>query len=372
MAPDAQVPLRVYGSKVSYFTGKLEAYLRYKGIAYQRIALSPDGVVRVAGKGRLVAQIPALQLPDGRWLTDTTPSIAWLEGQYPEPRVIPADPLQAFASLLLEDYADEWLWRPAMHYRWSYAPDRRLLSKLIVEELLAEQFIPRSIARRLVEFRQFYYFVRRDGVSARSREHVEGSYLHALRWLEGVLAKRPFLLGERPTLADFGFMGPMFRHFSHDPTPAHIMRERAPGVWAWVSRCWNAGTLVPGGALLAGVPWDWEPLLAEIGATHLEHLHANACAWREGRRCFDVEIQGVPYRRLPTSQYRVWCLERLRAHFEALPEAHQSEARALLEGQGCWEPLWRESELASGYDPSGEAPFSAGAPVFTHQPLLGR
>ena len=50
MAPDAQVPLRVYGSKVSYFTGKLEAYLRYKGIAYQRIALSPDGQAVFTGQ----------------------------------------------------------------------------------------------------------------------------------------------------------------------------------------------------------------------------------------------------------------------------------------------------------------------------------
>ena len=121
--------LRVYGSKISYFTGKLEAYLRYKGIPYRRIPLSPDRVARVAGKGRLAPQIPAVQLPDGRWITDTTPSIAWLEERYPEPRVIPADPLQAFVSRLLEDYADEWLWRPAMHYRWSHAPDRRLISK---------------------------------------------------------------------------------------------------------------------------------------------------------------------------------------------------------------------------------------------------
>jgi hypothetical protein len=31
--------------------------------------------------------------------------------------VIPLDPLVAFVSRLVEDYADEWMWRPAMHYR---------------------------------------------------------------------------------------------------------------------------------------------------------------------------------------------------------------------------------------------------------------
>ena len=364
--------MRVYGSRVSYFTGKLEAYLRYKGIAYTLIPLPPDGVARVAGKGRLAAQIPAVRLPDGRWITDTTPIIAWFEGEHPETRVTPADPLQSFVSRLVEDYADEWLWRPAMHYRWSYLSDRRLLSRLIVDEMLAGRRIPRGIARRLVELRQYHYFVRRDGVTRETRAHVEETYLRALDWLSAVLAKRPFLLGERPTLADFGFMGPMFRHFSHDPTPADIMRTRAPAVWAWVARCWNAGARVAANALAVGIPEDWKPLLAEVGATHLQHLDANARAWKAGQRCFEVEIQGVCYRDLPTSQYRVGCLENLRAHFETLPEAHRAEARALLAGQGCWEPLWRTAEPASGYDPEGEAPFFAGRPVFTHQTLSRR
>ena len=42
--------------------------------------------------------------------------------------------MQRFVALLVEDYADEWLWRPAMHYRWSYAHDRELLSSIIIDE----------------------------------------------------------------------------------------------------------------------------------------------------------------------------------------------------------------------------------------------
>jgi len=360
--------LRVYGVKVSYFTGKLESYLRYKGIAYTLVPRSPGGVARAAGKGGPAAQIPALQLPDGRWLTDTTPTLAWLEEQYPDPQVIPGDPLQSFLSRLVEDYADEWLWRPAMHYRWSYPADRHLLARLIVDELSEERLFPRAIERRVVAFRQFYYFVCRDGVSRFTRAHVESAYLWALDWLSSVLSKRSFLLGERPTLADFAFMGPMFRHFSHDPTPASIMRERAPAVWAWVARCWNVTARRASDALVVGVPEDWKPLLREIGATHLEQLDANARAWQSGRRRFEMEIQGVRYRDLPVSQYRVWCLERLRFHFESLPETHRAETRALLLEQGCWEPLWRAPELASGHDPEALAPFSSGRPVFTHLP----
>ena len=55
--------------------------------------------------------MPLVELLDGRFMTDTTPMIAWFEAQHPEPPVIPRDPLLAFASRLLEDYAEEWLWR---------------------------------------------------------------------------------------------------------------------------------------------------------------------------------------------------------------------------------------------------------------------
>jgi glutathione S-transferase len=101
-------PLRVYGASLSYYTGKLEAYLRYKEIPYQRIAMGLSARRRIR---RLTGadQMPALELPDGRFLTDTTPIIDWLEARHPDPPVIPRDPLQAFASRLLEDYAEEWL-----------------------------------------------------------------------------------------------------------------------------------------------------------------------------------------------------------------------------------------------------------------------
>ena len=35
-----RISVKVYGSEISYFTGKLEAYLRYKEIAYERVAMT--------------------------------------------------------------------------------------------------------------------------------------------------------------------------------------------------------------------------------------------------------------------------------------------------------------------------------------------
>lgn len=351
----ADAPLRVLGSEVSYFTGKLEAYLRYKEIPYE---LEPGMGSR---KHIGVLQMPAAQLPDGRWMSDTTPMIAWLESQRPEPAVIPRDPVQAWFSRLLEDHADEWLWRPAMHYRWDYRTDSLLLRRKLVVETMGHIPLPAFVKRWMIYFRQRHNFTRRDGVSRETWSHVENSYLESLFQLRAILSDRPFLLGTMPSLADFGFFGPMFRHFGLDPTPSRIMRETAPEVYEWLARLWNARASRTRGQLVEGIPDDWGPILDTIGRTHLESLCANAEAWKRRDRHFDMEIEGVRYRRLRVSRYRVFCLEQLRAQYERLHEPSRAAVRARLEKHGAWEPLYRVDAPGSGLDPEGRAPFAPSA-----------
>jgi glutathione S-transferase len=353
---ETEAEIVVYGATVSYYTGKLEAYLRYKEIPYRFVPLSPKHGARMR-KQTGTSQVPAVELPDGRMLTDTTPMIDWFESAYPEPAVIPSDPLQAFVSRLIEDYAEEWLWRPAMHFRWSYRPDALLLSRRITDELLVDLPVPGCLKRFAMRRRQHGFYVRRDGVTRETWNHVENCYFGALERLEAIFEKRPFLLGDRPTLGDYGFFASMFRHFSQDPTPAELMRKRAPAVFAWQARLWNARASHTSGDLVSGIPTDLEPLLVDLGRTYLPYLCANATAWRARKRRHEAEIEGVQYRALPVSQYRVWCLERLRAHYEALDEPVRAEARGLLERNGCWEPLWRIESLDSRYDLEGRVPF---------------
>jgi glutathione S-transferase len=351
---DPILPLAIYGPEVSYFTGKLEAVIRFLELPYRPVAKGPADMAGPTG----VAQVPGLQLADGRWLTDSTPIIAWLDERYPGPCVIPRDPVGAFFSRLLEDYADEWLWRPAMHYRWDYPEGAHHLSRVLVDEAARHIPLPAFLKRHLIRSRQRTLFTKGDGVTPATWDHIEKIYLDSLTQLGAILETRPYLLGTRPSLADFGFFGPMFRHFAMDPPSARIMRETAPAVFEWVARVWNARASVTGGELLEHVPDDWGPILDSIGSAYLPYLCANAEAWKAGQSHFDVDIEGAPYRHIRTARYRVWCLEELRRYFDELSEPHQREARARLEAHGCWAPLWRVEDPASGLDPEHKVPFS--------------
>jgi glutathione S-transferase len=100
--------LVVHGLDLSYFTGKLEAYLRAKGIEYELREMTTRSF-RECGKATGFLQMPQVELADGTWLTDTTLIIRYLEQHHPQPAISPTDPLVRFISLLIEDFGDETL-----------------------------------------------------------------------------------------------------------------------------------------------------------------------------------------------------------------------------------------------------------------------
>ena len=355
--------VEVYGCKISYYTGKLETYLRYRSIPYRNYPTLGHQKRLRAETG--VSQMPVVQIDDGRWATDTTPLIAWFESQQPEPSLYPQEPVLRFLAHLIEDYADEWLWRPAMHYRWSGHADRCYAAEAIYNDLMAgRSWIPRFVGIRMLKARQFLGFVRGDGVRSESRDHADRTYLTALDRLQAIFEIRPFVLGEQPTLADFGLMGPMLRHFSQDPTPAEIMRTRAPAVYEWVARMWNEKAKTSG---LETISVPDEPLIdlvREGVETHLVQLRQNAEAYSRGATRYDLLVQGTRYARVPTSRYRVWCLEALGREWDRLSDQDKQALRGavdrpefdVLNEVGTYAP--------SAYDPEGLAPFNRAINVF--------
>lgn len=355
--------MQVYGSKISYYTGKLEAYLRYRAIPYETPNYMANGKRMKAGAG--VVQMPVVELADGRWMTDTTPMIAWLEQEQGAPSIYPADPALNFIALLIEDYADEWLWRSAMHYRWTYRPDRQYAAESLYNELVNGVLqIPRFLALNRLKRRQLGGFVRGDGVDKTTQFHADRTYLTVLDRLQAIFEQRPFILGQTPTIADFGMMAPMFRHFSQDPTPAEIMRTRAPAVYEWVARMWNLKPAAVAPQLIPEVDDLLEALLVETCETNLAQHRQNAKSYGRGEKRFDMTIQDCDYKSVPVSRYRVWCLENLRAAWGALGADDQATVRAHLRSPSA-EILWNAAEITpSGYDTEGKAPFNDAINVY--------
>lgn len=346
---------RAYVSDVSYYSGKLEAYLRYAEIAHERIEVSTRVLRETILPATGFMKVPAMQCPDGSWLKDTTPMIAWLDqqhaGPYGTPSVYPADPAARSIALLLEDYADEWLWRPAMYYRWNFADSHRLLRHRLGRELSAGTAYNVTGLGWFMRWRQYLVFVRGDGVRPHNEAAVQALYTRTLQQLTALLATRPYLSGTRPGIVDFAFFASMFRHFALDPHSAKQMVDTAPAVYAWVGRLWNARASREGhGVLDDFASADWDALLTELGRDYLAYLDANARAYQRGARCFDLTLHDARYPQMPVVRYRVACREQLLKAYRQLSAESKRVVQQRLQASRIADWLESAAEIPSGLD----------------------
>lgn len=340
---DPHAPYTLYKMDISYFSGKLEAYLRNKGIAYTTAtgdAAALDMLYARTG----VKKVPALHSADDLWLFDTTPTIRWLEQRYPDNPATPPDPAQAFLATLIEDYADEWLWRPAMWWRWEPLASRRALGRRIADEVRPAG-IPRPLMAWFFPHRQRRTWLWGDGMDKSNAAAVRDLYLQELDFLQAVLTERAYLLGDQPSLADYGYFASMFRHFGNDPDPAEIMRRRAPAVYEWLARMWNAPrTQASTPRWLAADGPYWAALWTRICGDYLPYLSQNAAAWAAGKKRFNARGASLSFNGTLTHHYRVWCLQVLRRAWREL----DAEARAQITSQLA--PYGGLAALDSGAD----------------------
>ncbi len=345
---DPHAPYTLYKMDISYFSGKLEAYLRNKGIAYNTAtgdAAALDMLYRQTG----VKKVPALLSADGLWLIDTTPTIAWLEQHHPQRPAIPPDPAQAFLARLIEDYADEWLWRPAMWWRWEPLASRRALGRRIADEVHPPG-IPRPLMAWFFAHRQRRTWLWGDGMNTSNANAVRDLYLHELDFLQGVLSERAYLLGDQPSLADYGYFASMFRHFGNDPDPAEVMRRRAPAVYEWLARMWNAPRAESALRWQVADGPHWAALWSRICGDYLPYLAQNAAAWSAGKKRFDSHGASLSFQRTVTHHYRVWCLQQLRRAWRELPAEAREQINAQMAPHGGLAALHSGEDVDAGLD----------------------
>lgn len=333
----------LYGAPLSLYSGKVRAYLDWKGVEYREVLAGPDihRQVIIPNIGRSV--IPVMELENGTFLQDTTLIIDHFEANIAGRSVYPDTPRQRLASLLLETYGDEWLVIPAMHYRWNYnvpwvygefgkvaAPDADPATQATVGEKAGQRFRG---------------FVPVLGINETTIPAIESSYEALLRDLDAHFASHDFLLGSRPSIGDYGLIGPLYAHNYRDPASGEIMRRIAPRVAQWVERMIEpeplSGEFLPDDQ----IPDSLLPVLRRMMEEQLPHLQhvanmlgewADANDGAEPPRAVGMApftIEGVAGERM-AAPFSLWMLQRALDYLGNLSGEELAQCDALLRDVG--------------------------------------
>ena len=231
----------LYGAPVSLYTGKARSYLRTQGIPFVEMSPGSDRYLSeiVPAVGRWI--IPCMETPDGAIVQDGADIIDHFERGPGQPlrrsSSYPESPLLLAVAHVFELFGGEGLLRPAMHYRWNF--DEQNLTFIASEFALT---MPQglSAAEAMEVFLRSSGRMRNAaiafGVSPESQPLIETAFHEWLDLFDAHLVDHPYLLGNRPTIGDYGLIAAMWAHLYRDPAPTMLIKQRAPRVGRWVER----------------------------------------------------------------------------------------------------------------------------------------
>ncbi|MEH6997108.1 MAG: glutathione S-transferase [Limnobacter sp.] len=333
----------LYGWHLSYFTGKALCYLRYKQVDHVIKAVNLFTLTRTIKKKTGAAVMPVLKTPSGEWIQDTSEIIDYIESLHHMNPVTPNTPVQEFASTLLEAWGDEW-WVPiAMHTRWNYPENFALFEQDAGKALLpwAPRFLQNKAAQRPAKMlRGMLPFV---GIVPEQYNTMNEWTVHMLDALNRHFEQLPFLLGERPSLGDFGLVGTMYGHLGRDPWPKRELIEPRTHLNAWLERMKNpavhADKLLLGNdeipaslnPIFKSVFEEFIPMVAQVGELATQYAQQNGLNQRLPRRIGEVTttMGGKPFKRgaLP---YMIWMMQRALDCYAHMADSDKHDVRTWL------------------------------------------
>ena len=334
----------------SYYSAKVRACLQYKRLAYREIGSNVETISQ-----RVIPEtgdhlFPVVFCPDGATLKDGCDIVEALERRHPERPILPEDPTLAVVATLLETLADEYFTSAMIYYRWVPEDTKtwalEMFATLGAKGVKSREF--RELAAGMTEGMA-------DGVQARlpmiglDREEIQQESIKITHTfcdlLDRHLKEVPFLLGDRPCLADLGMMNAMWGHLYMDPCEASMyMRRRCISLSQWVTNMHSAAGIAEEGELyLADTMKEALAFLGEAyghSATALltaADARISEMAMNEpvkpGLGRVDTFLLGQDINR-PVGTYGAWRLQRVIDRYQAIPESQKPEADALLEAVG--------------------------------------
>lgn len=350
----------VHGLTVSYFTRKVTGYLDYKGIPWRlRPSVGANLEARAAGWN---GGIPTVTTPEGEIVWDSSAILLHLETRYPEPAIVPDDPALAFLGHVIEDFSDEWLYRHAVGTRWLFPENVVSGSWDIAREGSLE--IPGPIAgtRDLVTAAMTACLPRLGTSQDNIGAWIDESLLPWQRALERHVGAHGYVLGRRPSLADFALFGGNVAHFVNDPVCRKITDDAAPGVVAYTHALMTPRDRTYGDDWLdaGAVPDTLLALLRETGRHYLSWV---AAATRAGAAT--VRFAGGREARIETTNFLNVARGELLARYVA---ARSARLDRVLDQAGILGFFADHLDQATGIPdpgalprPADNQPFRAGA-----------
>jgi glutathione S-transferase len=351
----------------SLYSGKLRSYMIKKRIAFREAAPSdPRFAAEVLPKvGHNV--IPVLETAQGEVWQDTTAIIDALDARHPKPAIVPPGPVQQVVAGFLDAFGSNYLLPLAMHYRWSYRDRQELFlrtefARAIPQDMPYDQRL--ETAAKLMT--RFAGMLGPLGVTAEVIPAMEAAYAELLAALEAHFRVHPYLLGGRPSIADFGMMAPLYAHLARDPVPAMLMRTIAPQVARWTERMNAAEVADPDYPEAAvnpmfqaddAIPSTLEAVLKVAFEQWTPGLAADAAAvdaWfaaegnppagtvvsRQAKRSVHPDVGGVEYAwrgvtmRRASHVHSLWHVARAQTLADSLASTDRARLDALLERTG--------------------------------------
>jgi glutathione S-transferase len=330
------------GVDLSLYSGKTRSYLRHKRIPFvERPTNAWEFFVTVPRRTQALA-VPVVITPEGEWLQDSSAIIDELERRFPANPVLPRTPILRFASYLFELWGDEF-WLPlAMHGRWSHDENLPLFLHDAGAGLL--HGFPRWMQRAASwnHVRLMRSHLPRLGITPAQTPLIDRFARIQLDGLDRHFAGHRFLFGDRPSLGDYGLIGPLYAHLGRDPWPKRELIAPRPHLAAWIERMlappetpgeFQAEDRVPETLTpaLRSIFDEMVPFLAECAREVAKTPVLPEDSRKAPRYLGEIRypLAGGTYRQTGFS-YPVWMAQRLLEAFRRMPETDQRIVRDWL------------------------------------------
>jgi|EP00945_MAST-04E_sp_MAST-4E-sp1_P006040 glutathione S-transferase len=344
--------LRLCGGLGSPYTFKMMMYLRYRRIPFRFIVMH-QAEERGTKHAKGPVLLPKLLWPDGSVMNDSTFLIRKLEADYPGTRsTYPPSATHGalrFLCHLLEDFGDEWLTKSMYHYRWVHDPG--FAGRGIAYHSIGPNGKESKIHQvaRSVEARQVDR-LKVVGSNALTGPSIEAFFRNFVTLLDAHLAAgNRFLLGSRPSSADFAVLGQLHPMITMDPATSMFVKQLSPRVSAW----YQTSLFLSGYSVMdegkgwvdvsKGLPPTLHTIFQLVGRFYVPFMLANGKAYAGGKKEFTCTVDsGRVLWSQPTFRYQYKCLRWIRDSYNDLGRNDLNEVRKILRGTEIL-PLFEEA-----------------------------